>query len=108
MENNIDLSGDREALLRIDEAAKEAIIELKSTDETDINLPFIFVDENGPMHLSLTVTKDWDNTRNFDTEDFLFQKHKVEKKKRSNHRFTFLTLAILIIVFSTVLIFFLL
>jgi molecular chaperone DnaK len=53
----IDLSKDRMALQRLKEAAEKAKIELSTVFETDINLPFITADQNGPKHLSLKLTR---------------------------------------------------
>lgn len=56
-ENGIDLSKDNLALQRIKEAAEKAKIELSSSLETEINLPFITSDESGPKHLLLKLTR---------------------------------------------------
>lgn len=56
-ESGIDLSGDKMAMTRIKEAAEKAKIELSSTFETDINLPFITADQNGPKHMQLKITR---------------------------------------------------
>jgi molecular chaperone DnaK len=53
----VDLSKDRMALQRLKEAAEKAKIELSSTMETEINLPFITADQTGPKHLSLRLTR---------------------------------------------------
>jgi molecular chaperone DnaK len=56
-ENGIDLRGDRLALQRLKEAAEKAKIELSSTQQTEINLPFITADQSGPKHLTMKVTR---------------------------------------------------
>jgi len=56
-ENGIDLQKDMLALQRIKEAAEKAKIELSSSLETQINLPFITSDANGPKHLDLKLTR---------------------------------------------------
>ncbi len=56
-EQGIDLRTDRQALQRLNEAAEKAKIELSSTVQTDINLPFITADASGPKHLNLTLTR---------------------------------------------------
>jgi molecular chaperone DnaK len=56
-EQGIDLSSDRQAMQRLTEAAEKAKIELSSTVQTNINLPFITADANGPKHLDVTVTR---------------------------------------------------
>jgi len=56
-EQGIDLSKDRMALQRLREAAEKAKIELSSRAETEINLPFITADANGPKHLQKTLTR---------------------------------------------------
>ena len=56
-DQGIDLSADRQALQRLKEAAEKAKIELSSTMQTEINLPFITADQNGPKHLNLTLTR---------------------------------------------------
>ena len=56
-EQGIDLRKDPMALQRLREAAEKAKIELSSTLQTDINLPFITADANGPKHLQLTLTR---------------------------------------------------
>ncbi len=53
----IDLRKDRMALQRLKEAAEKAKIELSSTMQTNINLPFITADQAGPKHLDLTLTR---------------------------------------------------
>ncbi len=53
----IDLRGDRLALQRLKEAAEKAKIELSSAQTTDVNLPFITADQNGPKHLVKTITR---------------------------------------------------
>jgi molecular chaperone DnaK len=53
----IDLSADNIAMQRLREAAEKAKIELSSTPTTNINLPFITADANGPKHLDLTLTQ---------------------------------------------------
>ena len=56
-QEGIDLKKDPMALQRIKEAAEKAKIELSSTQQTDINLPFITADQSGPKHLHLTMTR---------------------------------------------------
>jgi molecular chaperone DnaK len=56
-DTGIDLSDDRLALQRLDEAAEEAKIELSNTQETEINIPFITSDEEGPEHLQMKLTR---------------------------------------------------
>src|SRR5579872_1434388 len=53
----LDLSGDRQAMQRLTEAAEKAKIELSSMVQTTINLPFITADQNGPKHLDQTLTR---------------------------------------------------
>ena len=56
-EQGIDLRGDKMALQRLKESAEKAKIELSSSMETDINLPFITADQTGPKHLNLKLTR---------------------------------------------------
>ena len=56
-DQGIDLSGDKIALQRLREAAEKAKIELSSTTETEINLPFITADATGPKHLNLKFSR---------------------------------------------------
>ncbi|RMG66399.1 MAG: molecular chaperone DnaK [Calditrichaeota bacterium] len=56
-EHGIDLRKDPMALQRLREAAEKAKIELSSTLQTDINLPFITADASGPKHLQMTITR---------------------------------------------------
>ena len=56
-ENAIDLRSDTMALQRLQEACEKAKKELSTVPQTDINLPFITADQNGPKHLQLTVTR---------------------------------------------------
>ena len=55
-ENGIDLRSDKLALQRMKEAAEKAKIELSSAAQTDINLPFVTADANGPKHLNVKLT----------------------------------------------------
>ncbi|NNL85595.1 MAG: molecular chaperone DnaK [Myxococcales bacterium] len=57
-EHQIDLRPDTMALQRLKEAAERAKHELSSTEQTDINLPFISADESGPKHLNLALTRE--------------------------------------------------
>ena len=56
-DSGIDLAKDKMAMTRLKEAAEKAKIELSSTLETDINLPFITADQNGPKHLQMKITR---------------------------------------------------
>lgn len=56
-ENGIDLRKDRQALQRLKEASEKAKIELSSTMQTEINLPYITADATGPKHLVTTFTR---------------------------------------------------
>ena len=56
-ESGIDLKNDRLALQRLKEAAEKAKIELSSTTQTEINLPFITADATGPKHLNIKLTR---------------------------------------------------
>ncbi len=56
-ENSIDLTKDKLALQRLKESAEKAKIELSSTSQTEINLPFITADQSGPKHLNIKVTR---------------------------------------------------
>ncbi|MGJ3261589.1 MAG: molecular chaperone DnaK [Rhodospirillales bacterium] len=56
-ENTIDLRDDRLALQRLKEAAEKAKIELSSTTQTEVNLPFITADQSGPKHLNIKVSR---------------------------------------------------
>jgi molecular chaperone DnaK len=53
----VDLAGDKAAMQRLKEAAEKAKIELSSTNESEINLPFITADANGPKHFTYTLTR---------------------------------------------------
>ncbi|MDX1717745.1 MAG: Hsp70 family protein, partial [Anderseniella sp.] len=55
-ENSIDLRNDKLALQRLKEAAEKAKIELSSSTQTEINLPFITADQSGPKHLTLKLS----------------------------------------------------
>ncbi len=55
--DGVDLTKDRMAVQRLKEAAEKAKIELSTTTETDISLPFITANQNGPRHLSLKLTR---------------------------------------------------
>jgi len=56
-EQGIDLRGDKLALQRLKEAAEKAKIELSSSLQTDVNLPFITADQSGPKHLNIKLTR---------------------------------------------------
>ena len=56
-ESTIDLREDKLALQRLKEAAEKAKIELSSSAQTEVNLPFITADQNGPKHLNIKVTR---------------------------------------------------
>ena len=56
-ENGIDLRKDRLALQRLKDAAETAKIELSSTTQTEVNLPFITADQNGPKHLTMKLSR---------------------------------------------------
>ncbi len=56
-ENGIDLSKDTMALQRLKEAAEKAKCEVSSSQQTEINLPFITADASGPKHLTITLTR---------------------------------------------------
>jgi molecular chaperone DnaK len=56
-EQGIDLRNDRLALQRLKDAAEKAKIELSSATQTEVNLPFITADQNGPKHLNIKLTR---------------------------------------------------
>lgn len=56
-DQGIDLKGDKLALQRLKEAAEKAKIELSSSQQTEINLPFITADASGPKHLTMKLTR---------------------------------------------------
>ena len=56
-EQGIDLRNDRLALQRLKEAAEKAKVELSSSMQTEVNLPFITADQNGPKHLNIKLTR---------------------------------------------------
>ena len=56
-DSGIDLSNDSMALQRLKEGAEKAKMELSSTNETDINLPFITADQTGPKHLNIKLSR---------------------------------------------------
>jgi molecular chaperone DnaK len=56
-DQGIDLSKDKMALQRLKEASEKAKIELSSTMETEINLPFVTADQSGPKHLAMKLTR---------------------------------------------------
>jgi molecular chaperone DnaK len=55
--DGVDLSRDRMALQRLKEAGEKAKIELSTVIETDLNLPFVTADQNGPRHLAMKLTR---------------------------------------------------
>jgi len=57
MDQGIDLRKDRQALQRLREAAEKAKIELSTTMQTEINLPYVTADASGPKHLTMTLTR---------------------------------------------------
>jgi molecular chaperone DnaK len=56
-EQGIDLKQDRMALQRLKEAAEKAKCELSTVSQTEVNMPFITADSNGPKHLAMTLTR---------------------------------------------------
>ncbi len=56
-ENGVDLHSDPLALQRLKEAAEKAKIELSSSQQTDVNLPYVTADASGPKHLNMKVTR---------------------------------------------------
>jgi molecular chaperone DnaK len=56
-ESGIDLRSDKLALQRLKEAAEKAKIELSSTQQTEVNLPFVTADQSGPKHLTMKLTR---------------------------------------------------
>jgi molecular chaperone DnaK len=56
-DQGIDLSGDRQALQRLTDAAEKAKVELSTLMQTTINLPFVTADQSGPKHLDYTLTR---------------------------------------------------
>jgi molecular chaperone DnaK len=56
-ESGVDISGDPLAMQRLKEAGEKAKIELSSTQQTDINLPYITADATGPKHLNIKLTR---------------------------------------------------
>jgi len=56
-EQGIDLRSDKLALQRLKEAAEKAKVELSSSVQTEVNLPFITADQNGPKHLNIKLTR---------------------------------------------------
>ncbi len=56
-DSGIDLHNDRQALQRLKEAAEKAKIELSTTIQTEINLPYLTADASGPKHLVMTLTR---------------------------------------------------
>ncbi|MDD6310544.1 MAG: molecular chaperone DnaK [Firmicutes bacterium] len=56
-ENGVDLRNDKMAMQRLKEAAEKAKKELSSAQTTNINLPFITVNENGPLHMNMDITR---------------------------------------------------
>jgi molecular chaperone DnaK len=56
-ENNMDLTKDRQAMQRLREASEKAKIELSSTMQSEINLPYLTADATGPKHLVMTMTR---------------------------------------------------
>ncbi|HHQ69020.1 MAG TPA: molecular chaperone DnaK [Halothiobacillaceae bacterium] len=56
-EQGVDLSNDSLAMQRLKEAAEKAKIELSSTEQTDVNLPYITADQSGPKHMNVKITR---------------------------------------------------
>src|SRR5690625_401139 len=56
-EQSVDLRKDKLALQRLKEAAEKAKIELSSTQQTEINLPYVTADQSGPKHLNMKITR---------------------------------------------------
>ena len=56
-DNGVDLHNDPLALQRLKEAAEKAKIELSSSQQTEINLPYVTADASGPKHLNMTLTR---------------------------------------------------
>ncbi|MCC5859265.1 MAG: molecular chaperone DnaK, partial [Ectothiorhodospiraceae bacterium] len=56
-DQGMDLSGDKLAMQRLKEAAEKAKIELSSSQQTEINLPYITADQSGPKHLAIKLTR---------------------------------------------------
>ena len=56
-DNGIDLNNDRQALQRLKEASEKAKIELSTVMQTEINLPYLTADANGPKHLVMTLSR---------------------------------------------------
>lgn len=56
-QNGVDISNDKLAIQRIKEAAEKAKIELSSTSQTEVNLPYLSADATGPKHLQVSITR---------------------------------------------------
>lgn len=57
MQNGLDLRKDPMAMQRLKEAAEKAKVELSSSLQTDINLPYLTMDQSGPKHMNLKMTR---------------------------------------------------
>ena len=76
-EQGIDLRGDKLALQRLKEAAEKAKIELSSTSQTEISLPYITADVTGPKHINLKI-----NRSQFESLVQQLIPHTIEPKER--------------------------
>lgn len=56
-QNSVDISKDKLAIQRVREAAEKAKIELSSTSQTEVNLPYLSADATGPKHLQISITR---------------------------------------------------
>ncbi len=56
-DNGVDLTGDKQAMQRLKDAAEKAKIELSSVESTQISIPFITADQSGPKHMDVTLTR---------------------------------------------------
>ncbi|PIS21022.1 molecular chaperone DnaK [candidate division WWE3 bacterium CG08_land_8_20_14_0_20_43_13] len=56
-EQGVDLSGDKQAMQRLKDSAEKAKIELSTKQDTEINIPYITADANGPKHMLITLTR---------------------------------------------------
>ena len=87
-QNSIDLPVyDETSSVRIKEASQKAVTELKNLETTEINLPFLFSNDEGPKHLSLNISKDIIDSYNFNNQQNakeIFGDKQKEKTSSSN------------------------
>lgn len=99
-ETGINLSYAYVALNKLHNTADRILTELEAYEKAVINIPFIYTDRNGPIHLHMEIPRGWNSEESEDIDEIIFKKTRIHKSNENHQALIFFVFFVFLILLT--------